>query len=113
MAHYKYKDHLLNLRRNISNSVVLIMISFASPDNQDIGKVLDGGLNITDLKFSWIAEEKADEYAIKIMNKLYGNAKAGVYVMKILKEKNKFDIEFLSTHPNLDKRINYIQKFSD
>ena len=52
MAHYKYKDHLLNLRRNISNSVVLIMISFASPDNQDIGKVLDGGLNITDLKFS-------------------------------------------------------------
>jgi Zn-dependent protease with chaperone function len=46
------------------------------------------------------------------MNALYGTSKAGVDVMNILKEKNRFDIEFLSSHPNLDNRIKYINKFS-
>ena len=112
MAHYKHKDHLLSLRRSLSNGVILIIISFVNPNSKEIGTLVNGGLNVTDLKFSRGAEEKADKYAIKIMNILYGNAKAGVDVMQTLKSKNSFDIEFLSTHPNLDKRIKYIQKFS-
>lgn len=113
MAHYKYKDHLLNLRRNIANGAVLILVAFANPNNKDIGTLIEGSLNVTELKFSRGVEEKADKYAINIMNKLYGNARAGVYVMTTLKDKNSFDIEFLSSHPNLDKRIKYIQKFSN
>ena len=74
---------------------------------------MDDSLNVTELKFSRGAEEKADKYAIDIMNKLYGNAKAGVSVMTTLKDKNSFDIEFLSSHPNIDKRIKYIQNFSN
>lgn len=112
MAHYRNKDHLLNLRRGISNSVILILTAFASPNNREISTVIDGSLEITDLKFSRGVEEKADKYAIKIMNILYGNAKAGADVMKTLKYKNRFDVEFLSSHPNIDKRINYIEKFS-
>ena len=46
------------------------------------------------------------------MNSLYGNAKAGVQVMNILKDKNNHDLEFLSSHPNIDKRIKYIQRHS-
>ena len=113
MAHYRYKDHLLNLRRNISNSVILIMIAFANPNNKDIARAVEGSLSITDLTFSRRAEEKADKYAIKIMNILYGNARAGLDVMEKLRIKNSFDIEFLSTHPNFDKRINYIKNFSN
>ena len=113
MAHYRSKDHLLNLRRNIANGAVLILIAFANPNNQDIGTFIDGSLNVTELKFSRGVEEKADKYAIDIMNKLYGTAKAGVSVMTTLKDKNSFDIEFLSSHPNIDKRIKYIQKFSN
>ena len=112
MGHYKHKDHLLNLRRNISNDVILILISFASPENASVSRSVEDGLNIVDLKYSRGVEEKADIYAIRIMNAIYGNAKAGVEVMKTLKDKNKFDIEFLSTHPNIDKRIKTIEKYS-
>ena len=48
-----------------------------------------------------------------MMNKIYGNSLAGVKVMKTLGEKNKHDIEFMSSHPNIKKRIRYIQKFSN
>jgi len=113
MAHYRHKDHLLNLRRGLSNGVVLILLSIANPDNNNVAAVVEDGLNITDLKFSRGVEEKADKYAIAVMNKLYGNTDAGVKVMNILKEKNHFNIEFISSHPNLDKRINYIKKYSN
>ena len=112
MAHYRHKDHLLNLRRSISNSIVLIALAAANPNSKEIGNLVESSLNITDLKYSRGVEAKADKYAIKIMNIIYGNSKAGVEVMKTLKEKNRFDIEFLSSHPNIDKRIQYIEKYS-
>ena len=112
MAHYKHKDHLLNLRRNISNNVILILISLASPDNIIFSKSIEDSLDIVDLKYSRDLEAKADIYAVRIMNAIYGNAKAGEEVMKILKEKNRLDIEFISSHPNIDKRIRTIHKYS-
>jgi len=112
MAHYRHKDHLLNLRRNISNSIVLIVLAVANPNSNDINHLVESGLNITDLKYSRRAEANADKYAVNIMNIVYENAKAGVEVMNILKDKNRFDIEFLSSHPNLENRIKYIEKFS-
>lgn len=112
MAHYRNKDHLLNLRRNISNGAVLLLLSLASPNESNLSRYAESGLNLTDLKFSRGSEAKADRYAVSIMNALYGNARAGVNVLETLKEKNKFDIEFLSTHPNMDKRIKYVKKFS-
>ena len=111
MAHYKNRDHLLNLRRGISNSVVLIMLAIANPGSET-NKIAESSLNITDLKYSREVEERADKYAVEVMNKLYGNANAGVEVMNILKDKNSFDIEFLSSHPNIDNRIEYIKQSS-
>ena len=61
MAHYRHKDHLLNLRRNISNGVVLILLSIANPNNNQISNIAESGLNVTDLKFSRGAEENADK----------------------------------------------------
>ena len=113
MAHYKHKDHLLALRQNISNIVVIMTLVIANPSGKEIETLAEGGLNLTDLKFSRTAEENADKYAIKMLNKLYGNAKAGVKVMSILKNDEIFNIEFLSTHPNIDNRIKYIKKFSN
>ena len=112
MAHYKNKDHLLNLRRGIAGSAVLILVSIANPSNDRISKITESGINMTDLKYSRQVEENADKYAIRVMNKIYGSAKAGVDVMNIIKEKNSFDIEFLSSHPNIDKRIEYIKQYS-
>lgn len=111
MAHYKHKDHLMNLRRNISNAATLIIFSVFNT-NSNINTVASGGFELSELSFSRQDETNADKYAINIMNKLYGNAEAGIRVMQILKEKNKFNIEFLSTHPDLDRRIQNIEKMT-
>jgi len=112
MGHYKHKDHLRNMRDSITGSIVLIGTVFVDPSNQGLTKMTASTIDISNLKFSRVAEEKADKYAIKMLNILYGSSKAGVEVMTKLKEKNRSNIEFLSTHPNIDRRINYIKKLS-
>ena len=112
MAHYKHRDHLLNLRRGLSSGTVLILLAIVSPNNDQTSKIAESSLDMSDLKYSRGIEEKADKYAVQILNKIYGSSKAGVEVMNILKEKNFFDIEFMSSHPNIDKRIEYIKKSS-
>ncbi len=112
MGHYKHKDHLMHLRRNIATGATIIIFSIFNP-NGDITKVASGSIQLSDLSFSRTDEMNADKYAIDMLNKIYGNAKAGIKVMEILKEKNKFNIEFMSTHPDLEKRIQYIEKYSN
>jgi len=112
IAHYKHKDHLLNLRRQISNNAVLIFLSVLSPNNRELHKITNDSLKITDLKYSRNLEAKADKYAVKIMNQLYGNSKEALFVMELLRAKNKHDFEFMSSHPNINKRMDYIRKFS-
>lgn len=112
MGHYKHKDHLMQLRRNIATGATIILFGVFNP-NGDITKVASGSLELSDLSYSRTDEMHADKYAIDILNKIYGNAIAGVTVMEILKEKNKFNIEFMSTHPDLDRRIKYIEKYSN
>ena len=111
MGHYKHKDHLMHLRRNIANGTTIILFSIFNP-NGNINTVASSGLELSDLSFSRQDETNADKYAIEMMNKIYGNAKAGIRVMEILKEKNKFNIEFLSTHPDLDRRIKHIEQMT-
>ena len=73
MAHYKNKDHLMNLRKGISN------------------------------------EAKADLYAAKILNELYGRTTGGVQVLKILSGQDTGAPEVLSDHPDIQKRIEKLQ----
>ncbi len=109
MGHYKHKDHLMHLRRNIANGATIILFSIFNT-NSHINTAASSSFKLTELSFSRQDETNADKYAIDILNNLYGNARAGIKVMEILKEKNKFNIEFLSTHPDLDRRIEYIEK---
>ncbi|MBR6162938.1 M48 family metallopeptidase [bacterium] len=111
MGHYKHKDHLMHLRRNISNAATVILFSVFNT-NSNINTVASSGFELSELSFSRQDETNADKYAINMMNKIYGNAEAGIRVMEILKEKNKFNIEFLSTHPDLDRRIENIRKMT-
>jgi len=112
MGHYKYRDHLQALRRNLANSIVLILLSATGGNDQRVRSMFGGSLNISDLKYSRKAEERADKYAIKVTTSIYGNADAGVELMEILKEQRGWGPEFLSTHPNIEKRIKYIRKNS-
>ena len=109
MAHYKNKDHLMNLRKGISNASIIIFMSIVSPNNQEASKIIEGTLSLSDLKYSRSVEAKADLYAAKILNELYGRTTGGVQVLKILSGQDTGAPEVLSDHPDIQKRIEKLQ----
>ena len=112
MAHYRYKHHLQGIKRGISNTVVIGLLSILNKDSSVVKDITNSSFNITRLKFSRKAEQQADEYAAKILKSMYGNIQAGVDVMNILQNKYSEKLEFVSTHPNYKRRINYIKKIA-
>ena len=109
MAHYKNKDHLMNLRKGISNASIIIFMSIVSPNNQEASKIIEGTLSLSDLKYSRSVEAKADLYAAKSLNELYGRTTGGVQVLKILSGQDTGAPEVLSDHPDIQKRIEKLQ----
>lgn len=111
MAHYKNKDHLMNLRQSISGGVAIIVLSVARGSaDADVVKLVDNVLEITDLKYSRRSEEKADYYAGKILLQTFGSVKGGIELLEILGRNNElYELELLSTHPLINKRIKNLQ----
>ncbi len=111
MAHYKNKDHLMNLRQSIAGGCVIILLSVANgnPDS-DLVKLVDSTISLTDLKFSRRVESKADIYAGKILLKAYGNINGGLQVLNILNDNHGlYELEMLSSHPIIKHRILKLQ----
>lgn len=112
IAHYKYKDHLMKLRKNISSALVLIFMSVVSPNNQ-MTNIIDGTISLADLKYSRQVETKADIYASKILMNLYGNVDGGIKTLQVLKSHDTINPEVFSTHPDLNKRIKKIKRIAN
>ena len=112
MAHYRYKHHLQGVKRGISNTVIMGLLTIFNQNSTAIRSITDNGFKITELKFSRSAEKKADEYAAKMLKVMYGDTQAGVDVMNILQNKYSEGLEFVSTHPNYKRRIDNINKIS-
>ena len=112
MAHYKNKDHLINLRKSISSSAVILSLCILGIE-QNISTLVSETMDLSDYKYSKQKEMKADKYAAQILLSLYGNTRGGVEVLNILK-KGEYNIEFdtFSTHPSLNKRISYLNKIN-
>ncbi|MCM1004656.1 MAG: M48 family metallopeptidase [Candidatus Gastranaerophilales bacterium] len=112
MAHYKNKDHLMNLRKNIAGGCVVILLSFAHGEtNNELITFVDNAIALTDLKFSRSSEEKADIYAGKILLSEYGNINGGLELLNILKEeRDLYELEILSTHPLIENRIKKLKR---
>lgn len=112
MAHYKNRDHLMNLRKNIASSFVILSFSLFGGEAADVSKVVSASLDLSDMKYSKHKEAEADKYAALMNKKIYGSARGGVEAMKILKQtdyESENDFDFLSTHPSLNKRIKYLE----
>lgn len=106
MAHYKNKDHLKNIRHEIASAIILSFLQIANPSDTTSVKILEGGLNMSNLNFSRSYEKKADIYAGKVLLALYGNNKAGADVLNNLRDKKYPPVLMLfSTHPDVDSRI--------
>ena len=112
MSHYKTKDHLMQLRSNLASGVVVFVVSvFTSNSGNDLSSIVSSTIDLSDLKYSRSVETKCDKYAAKVVKLLYGSVDPAVNALEALKENHDtdFTIEFLSTHPELDKRIENIK----
>ena len=112
MAHYKNKDHLLKLRQNIASSTVIILMCVLSPESQNASKIISTSMTMSDLKYSREIEAKADKYAGKILINLYGTTNGGIEVLKTLSKNKSYMGEVLSSHPKMQKRINYLESLN-
>ena len=112
MAHYKNKDHLINLRKSISSSAVILSLCILGIE-QNISTLVSETMDLSDYKYSKQKEMKADKYAAQILLSVYGDTRGGVEVLNILK-KGEYNIEFdtFSTHPSLNKRISYLNRIN-
>lgn len=112
MGHYKNKDHLMNLRKSISNNVVILSLCILGVE-QKFTTIVSETLDLSDYKFSKQIEANADKYAAKRLLSIYGNTNGGIEVLNILEE-GKYNIEFdmLSTHPSLNKRLLFLKKLN-
>jgi Zn-dependent protease with chaperone function len=110
MGHYKNRDHLMNLRKSISSSAVIVSLCVLGIES-NVATLVTETMDLSDYKYSKRVEANADKYAAKRLLSLYGNTNGGIEVINILKD-GEYNIEFdmLSTHPSLNKRILYLKK---
>ena len=110
MAHYKNRDHLMALRKNISAAAVMLVMSVVSPNDNAASKVVSSGIDASDLSYSRGVEKKADNYAKKALLSLYGNTSGGVKALEILDKEAIIHFDLISTHPDTRKRIENLKK---
>lgn len=110
MGHYKNRDHLMSLRKNISSAAVLLFMSVVSPSNGDAAKIVSGTMNASDLHYSRGVEMKADNYAKSILKRIYGNTNGGVRALEVLDKEKLIHFDLASTHPDTRKRIENLKK---
>lgn len=104
MAHYKNKDHIMNLRKNIASGVALMIVSFSG--NDSVYTIINRTVDLSDLNYSRGVEARADIYAGKMLLKEYGNISGGINALSLLSDKQYPEqFYFLSTHPTIEKRI--------
>lgn len=113
MAHYKNRDHLMRLRKNLATSAAMAILVIANPESQNFSELLESGIDVADMKNSRFKEFKADKYAGKALIGIYGTTDGAIKALKILASKhspNESDI--LSTHPSTERRIKQIKKLN-
>ena len=109
IAHYKNKDHLMTMRKNISSGIGLILFNLIGA--KDTKKIISGVVDLSNLNYSRKVEARADKYATIILLKEYGNTQGAKKVFEILKDKEYPRIFYIfSTHPTIEDRIKNVQK---
>ena len=105
VAHIKYRHPILGASHGLAVGLVLSVISSSADDI--VSGLLGNTSMITIMKFSRDYEYQADEEAIELLIKIYGQADGALGLFDIFKSaRNGIEpIEFLNTHPLTDNRI--------
>ncbi len=105
IGHYKNRDHLKTISRQIIIS--LVMSLFFNDDMKDLSSLADNFTNFAYLNHSQNQEKLADKYSNETLIKLYGNNDGSISFMEKLAKKDELPAfaHYFSTHPSPKQRI--------
>ena len=109
IAHIKHRHPIRNMGRGIALGVLLTAISSSLGDVVMTSSIDEVGF-LTILKYSRDHEWEADETAMQSVMSLYGHVHGAEDLFVVLKQSTEHahPPEFLSTHPDTDKRLEAI-----
>lgn len=112
LGHYEHRDNLSSIGRSL---VLLSLNSTLSASGVRLPSFLTGSMGLANLHYSRDQEQKADVYALEIMNARYGHVDHTLEFFKRLNE-DELDLgiadqllEWQSTHPLTESRIEYLE----
>ena len=108
LGHYAHRDHLKSISRQI---IIGFITSIFMSQNNNINLTIESIADLNGLSYSRKQELEADLFANKIVYKLYGDNDGAVEFFQMLKEKEKFPefLQYFSTHPSTQKRLDAIK----
>ena len=113
MGHYKNRDHLMRLRKNLATGAIMAILIIANPDAESFSNFLESGIDVAGMKNSRFKEFRADRYAGNALIGIYGTTDGAIKALEILdSESNSYDFDILSTHPATERRIKQIKKLN-
>ncbi|UAA37651.1 M48 family metallopeptidase [Paraneptunicella aestuarii] len=108
IGHVTHNHVMENL---VGMSVVSVTVSLIIGDISALSDILVQGATFgISLNYSRDAELEADHYASEKLTEIYGNTEAIVSIFSKLKEFEDDSQSWLSTHPDLDDRIQIMQQ---
>jgi len=108
MAHVSEKHMVKNLEKNLSGGLILQLVFGKSPELTQ--QLIAVAWNLTQLGYSREEEFQADNRGVDYMIKAGFNPRGAVSLMEKMKKAGGGEgIEFLMSHPIMDKRIERIK----
>jgi predicted Zn-dependent protease len=109
-SHVQLKHATRNIFRSLSG---YLFVSFLFGDVSGItAVVLQNAEGLRSLKYGRALEHEADENGLKILQENKIDASGMALLFKALKKENDINVsEFLSSHPDIDSRIDFVNTF--
>ncbi|MDR2153266.1 MAG: M48 family metallopeptidase [Helicobacteraceae bacterium] len=112
IGHIRARHVIGSLSRGILLSVTFKLI-FGAQDGELASQLIGQAGATTALTFSRSDEEEADRLALKTLNAYYGHVADAAAFFEMIQAKNPTrDAEAFSTHPDLQKRIEALERFA-
>ena len=110
IAHAKNRDPLLGAGRGILLQLLMSSLSGGGIDPSTV----DAGSNLMLNSYSREQEEAADRLALAALQNRYGHVGGATQLFRMLTDSGSVPatVEFLSSHPNLKQRIEYIESMA-
>ncbi len=98
MGHFKHKDHLKSMGVKLIFSILSLTLG------EGYGTILNTTLDVSNIKYSQLAEYEADKFSLDVVSCAYGNVAGATDLFKRMDDGEDWSY-FLETHPSFNNRI--------